>query len=104
MPKYTCPNCGNEFEGSFSYDELGCHTVCPICESSFNVDLPVEYRDAAIDIVELFEDLLECHNIMIPDEDRTGSEDEAPIYGCTFYNLVDEIACILYEHHSELGE
>jgi hypothetical protein len=48
----------------------------------------------AIAIVELFEDLLEKHNIIIPDDDRPADND-APLYGCTWGNLVEEIAAML---------
>lgn len=34
-----CLNCGCEFEGSLSNDELGWHSVCPECECSFDVDI-----------------------------------------------------------------
>ena len=48
----------------------------------------------AIQIVELFEDLLEKHNIMIPDDSRPADND-APLYGCTWGDLVAEIESIL---------
>lgn len=38
--KLTCLNCGHEFEGSISLDNLGWHSVCPECGSSFDVDVP----------------------------------------------------------------
>ena len=38
-------------------------------------------RGTAVEILGLFEDLLEEHNILIPDECRTGAEEEAAIYG-----------------------
>lgn len=34
-----CWNCGNEFEGSLSNDELGWHGYCEECDSSFDVDI-----------------------------------------------------------------
>jgi len=34
-------NCGHEFDlTGASYDDLGWHTSCPDCKSSFDVDLP----------------------------------------------------------------
>ena len=36
--KLCCQSCGHEFEGLIFKDDLGFHTVCPICESSFDVD------------------------------------------------------------------
>lgn len=38
--KLKCLNCGREFEGSVSYDDLGWHSLCSECGSSFDVDLP----------------------------------------------------------------
>lgn len=36
-----CPNCGHNFMwGSANCDELGWHTSCPICQGSFDIDLP----------------------------------------------------------------
>lgn len=52
-------------------------------------------RQLAFEIVDLFDDLLDQHNIYVPDEDRTGAEDEAPLYGCTYYDLVDEVAALI---------
>ena len=40
--KLTCLQCGNEFEGTVSKDDLGWHSVCPECGSSFDVDVPEE--------------------------------------------------------------
>ena len=41
--------------------------------------------------------LLEKHNITIPDVDRTGDESEARLYGCTYYDLEEEVVSILNE-------
>lgn len=51
----------------------------------------------AINIIDIFENLLDQHNIQIPDDDRCGDEEEAPIYGCTYFNLESEIAQILID-------
>ncbi len=45
-------------------------------------------------IVECFENLLELHGITIPDDDRPDGND-APLYGCTYGNLLDDITNIL---------
>lgn len=52
-------------------------------------------RILAIQILELFEDMLEEKNITIPDEDRTGDETEARLYGMTYANLEDGIVALL---------
>lgn len=38
--KLNCLNCNHEFDGSITKDELGWHSVCPECGSSFDVDVP----------------------------------------------------------------
>ena len=52
-------------------------------------------RETAIDILEEFEELLDYHEIDIPDEDRIGNPTEARIYGKSWYNLEDKITDIL---------
>lgn len=44
----------------------------------------------AMNLVEIFENLLEEHGIIIPDPDRP-EDNDAPLYGCTWANLVDDI-------------
>ena len=48
-------------------------------------------------IVEVFEDILYEHGIIIPDDDRTGDEGEAPIYGCTYAEVEDSVTEILVQ-------
>lgn len=57
--------------------------------------MAIKLRMYSTDIVELFEELLEKHDITIPDEDRTGDESEARLYGCTYWDLEDEVKHIL---------
>jgi hypothetical protein len=40
--RHTCLSCWHEFDASISIDELGPHTVCPKCGSSFDVDIKGE--------------------------------------------------------------
>lgn len=51
-------------------------------------------KQLAIEIISLFEDVLEEHNIVIPDSDRPEGND-TPLYGTTYGNLVDEITDVL---------
>ena len=37
--KIKCWNCGHEFEGTISKDELGYYSYCENCDSSFDVDI-----------------------------------------------------------------
>lgn len=38
--KLNCLSCNHEFEGRIFKDELGWHSVCPECGSSFDVNVP----------------------------------------------------------------
>lgn len=55
--------------------------------------------EIAIQIIDLFEDVLNENNISIPDDCRdsneTDIENQAAIYGETYFNLKDSIADIL---------
>lgn len=55
----------------------------------------IKLRQYSVDIVELFEDILDKYNIDIPDEDRTGDESEARLYGMTYSNLEEDVVAIL---------
>ena len=59
-------------------------------------------RQLAFEIVDLFENLLDQHNIYVPDEDRTGAEGETPLYGCTYYDLVDEVEALIGSYKLEM--
>lgn len=52
-------------------------------------------------ILDIFEDMLEEKGIIIPDDDRTGNEDEACIYGCTYGDLESQIASLLSNYITE---
>lgn len=54
-------------------------------------------QEVATDIINAFEDLLDEHNISIPDEDRKGDEGEARIYGITFAELLGKVECMVIE-------
>lgn len=43
-----------------------------------------QHRGVAIRILDIFEEMLEQKQIMIPDEDRLGAESEANLYGMTY--------------------
>ena len=47
--------------------------------------------DTADDIIDIFEELLDRLNITIPDKWREGEEDEARIFGDTYYELENKI-------------
>lgn len=55
-------------------------------------------RGLAIMILDIFEDMLDKKGIMIPDDDRTGDEGEACLYGCTYGDLEEEITYLLSKH------
>ena len=58
-------------------------------------------RGIAIMILNLFEDMLADKGIQIPDEDREGDEDEACLYGSTYYELEDQITELLCDYIDE---
>lgn len=47
--------------------------------------------DTADDIIDIFEELLDRFDITIPDKWREGEEDEARIFGDTYYELENKI-------------
>ena len=57
----------------------------------------IKLREYSVDICELFEDLLEEHDISIPDEDREGGPEEARLYGTTYADLEYDVLNILNE-------
>lgn len=48
-------------------------------------------RNTADDIIDIFEELLDRLDITIPDKWREGEEDEARIFGDTYYELENKI-------------
>lgn len=52
-------------------------------------------KEVAADIINQFEHLLSKNNIIIPNEDREGNNDEACIYGKDYYDLEDYIIDVL---------
>lgn len=61
-------------------------------------------RKYAIEIVELFEKLLEEKNIIVPSDDREGEEEEASLYGTEYYSLEDSITELLEKYKAELKD
>lgn len=47
--------------------------------------------DTADDIIDIFEELLDSLDITLPDKWREGEEDEARIFGDTYYELENKI-------------
>lgn len=62
----------------------------------------IKLREYSVDICELFEDLLEEHDITIPDEDREGRPEEARLYGTTYADLEYKVLDILNDFMNEL--
>ena len=57
-------------------------------------------EEVAHDIVEKFEELLDKHNIYIPDEDRQLEDDPdntAKIYGITYWDLLEDVENLIVE-------
>ena len=60
-------------------------------------------RELAIEILDMFEDVLDEHGIMVPDEFREGEESEACLYGATYAILEDRIVSLLEDYIRERG-
>lgn len=64
----------------------------------------IKLRQLSADICNIFEDLLDKHNITIPDEDRTGDESEARLYGMEYADTEDYVTQILVQLVQEVRE
>lgn len=51
----------------------------------------MKVRKETLAIIDIFEELLEKYNVTIPDDDRTGDEGEARIFGNAYYELEEKI-------------
>lgn len=63
-----------------------------------------KHRGVAIRILDIIEEVLESKGILIPDEDRTGDESEACLYGMTYAELENEIAELLGRYYPSSEE
>ena len=61
-----------------------------------------KHRGVAIRILDIFEEMLERKGIIIPDEDRTGDESEACLYGMTYADLENTIEELLRAYYPEI--
>ena len=53
------------------------------------------FKSTTIDILDLFEELLNFKNITIPSDDREGLPEEARLYGSDYYEMEDLVYCML---------
>ena len=60
-------------------------------EEENTMDTTNNLIDTADDIIDIFEELLDRLNITLPDKWREGEEDEARIFGDTYYELENKI-------------
>ena len=58
-----------------------------------------KHRGVAIRILDVFEEMLKNKGISIPDEDRTGDESEACLYGMTYADLENAIEELLSRYY-----
>lgn len=58
-----------------------------------------KHRGVAIRILDIFEEMLENKGISIPDEERTGDESEACLYGMTYAELENAIEELLSRYY-----
>lgn len=59
------------------------------------MDNQIKIKQYAASICDKFENLLDEHNIDIPDEDREGGDGEARIYGSTYAALEEAVGEVL---------
>ena len=55
------------------------------------MDNSIKVRLTSALICDLFQELLDKHDITIPDDDRTGADGEGRLYGLTYFNLELEV-------------
>ena len=64
------------------------------CKNYDDADLrndDVDLRNTADDLIDIFEELLDRLDVTLPDKWREGEEDEARIFGDTYYELENKI-------------
>lgn len=54
-------------------------------------------HNISANIIELFEEILDQHNIRIPDVERAGDDSESCLYGDIYSNLLDDVENILID-------
>lgn len=65
-------------------------------------DMHILLKEYSAGICDIFEDLLEKHDITIPSEDRDGHEGEARLYGTEYGELEDEVFDMLVTMMNEV--
>ncbi len=93
-----------DIENYLDEEALGVESVdCPLLSkygrtnnNTKTIKIPNTITTAA-SICGLFEEILEKYDITIPDKEREGAEDEARLYGTTYYALEDDIIKCLNE-------
>ena len=61
-------------------------------------------HNIAANILEEFEEILYANGVVIPDDERTGEESEACLYGDTYSNLLYNVECYIIEALKELKD
>lgn len=62
----------------------------------------IKLRQFSASICGVFEELLDKHNITIPDKDRTGDESEVRLYGMGYADTEDYVTQILIQLAQEV--
>ena len=61
-------------------------------------------RNIAAEIIEEFENILDKHNICIPDKERTGDENKSCLFGNTYSDLIDNVEYHIKETLKKIKE
>lgn len=92
--EYYHKDCELVYESIYNIGNDGIAEIIPISEDISNNII----RNLSVEIISLFEHLLEEKDITIPNDDRIGDEDEARIYGEEYYNLEDNIYNLIQKY------
>lgn len=86
------PVTGDFLRGEEPPEDTPAQAVLPEAESADHEDKIYTHDEAAL-IVEMFEDILDAHNIKIPspEDDEREADNEAKLYGSVYSGLLDMV-------------
>lgn len=64
----------------------------------------IKIKQYGVKICDIFESLLDEHDITIPSDDREGDENEARLYGKEYYDTEDSINSVLTDLANKIKE
>lgn len=89
---YEICDCNGEIIYDFADEDIKNHyEELNRKEEENTINITNSLTDTADDIINIFEELLDRLDITLPDKWREGEEDEARIFGDTYYELENKI-------------